>query len=71
MFNILEFSAAVSDIVYVEGLAGWIYIERPEDVSRYRRVFSRLCDMALSTSESIDLITKFQEGYASRPDPVL
>ncbi len=70
MFNILEFSAAVPDVVYVEGLAGWIYIERPEDVSRYIRVFNRLCDMALPVPESIDLITKIQEGYASCPDPV-
>jgi transcriptional regulator with XRE-family HTH domain len=65
MFNILTFSAAVADVVYVEGLAGWIYIERPEDVSRYSRVFSRLCDMALDETESIDLVTKIQRRYAS------
>jgi hypothetical protein len=70
MFNILTFSAAVSDVVYVEGLAGWIYIERPEDVSRYSRVFGRLCDMALDEPDSIDLITKVQRGYASCPEPV-
>jgi hypothetical protein len=70
MFNILTFSAAVADVVYVEGLAGWIYIERPEDVSRYSRVFGRLCDMALDEPDSIDLITKVQRGYASCPEPV-
>lgn len=70
MFNILTFSAAVPSVVYVEGLAGWIYIERPEDVSRYSRVFVRLCGMALGESESIDLITKIRRGYASCPEPV-
>jgi hypothetical protein len=70
MFNILEFSAAVPDVVYVEGLAGWIYIERPEDVARYRRVFARLCAMALDPAQSIDLVTKVRRVYASRPEPV-
>jgi transcriptional regulator with XRE-family HTH domain len=65
MFNILEFSAAVSDVVYVEGLAGWIYIERPEDVSRYNRVFGRLSDMALDSVKSVDLIRKIQGVYSS------
>jgi transcriptional regulator with XRE-family HTH domain len=65
MFNILEFSAAVPDVVYVEGLAGWIYIERPEDVSRYNRVFARLCAMALDSVKSVDLIRKIQDGYVS------
>jgi transcriptional regulator with XRE-family HTH domain len=70
MFNILEFSTAVQGVVYVEGLAGWIYIERPEDVSRYDRVFARLCRMALSPPKSIDLITKVADGYASCPEAV-
>ena len=70
MFNILTFGTAVADVVYVEGLAGWIYIERPEDVSRYSRVFSRLCDMALDETESIDLVTKIQRRYGSCPEPV-
>jgi hypothetical protein len=70
MFNILTFSAAVPDVVYVEGLAGWIYVERPEDVSRYSRVFDRLREMALDERQSIDLITKVQRGYASFPEHV-
>ena len=65
MFNILEFEAAVSDVVYVEGLAGWIYIERPEDVSRYNRVFARLAEMALDPTQSTDLIQKIRGSYAS------
>jgi transcriptional regulator with XRE-family HTH domain len=55
-FYILEFAEAVPDIVYVEGLVGWIYVERPEDLKRYRRVFERLCDIALTPEESVKLI---------------
>ncbi|MGH3195766.1 MAG: helix-turn-helix domain-containing protein [Streptosporangiaceae bacterium] len=65
MFNILEFDAAVPDVVYVEGLAGWIYIERPEDVSRYNRVFARLSEMALDSVKSTDLIQKIRGAYAA------
>jgi transcriptional regulator with XRE-family HTH domain len=70
MFNILEFEAAVSDVVYVEGLAGWIYIERPEDVSRYNRVFARLAEMALDPTGSTDLIRKIRDSYASSLEAV-
>jgi transcriptional regulator with XRE-family HTH domain len=70
MFNILTFNAAVPDVVYAEGLAGWIYIERPEDVSRYSRVFGRLSDMALTPGQSLGFITKVRRGYASSGEPV-
>jgi transcriptional regulator with XRE-family HTH domain len=70
MFNILEFQAAVPDVVYVEGLAGWIYIERPEDVSRYNRVFTRLSEMALDPVNSADLLLKIQAAYRARSRPV-
>ncbi len=65
MFNILEFDAAVPDVVYVEGLVGWIYIERPEDVSRYNRVFARLSEMALDSVKSADLIQKIRGAYVA------
>jgi transcriptional regulator with XRE-family HTH domain len=58
-FSILNFDQTlVSDVVYVEGLVGNIYLERPADVERYRRVFSRLRRMALSPSDSEVLITR-------------
>ena len=47
-FNILEFSGDVPDIVYSEGLAGFIFMEGTEDIERYRRVFERLGEMALA-----------------------
>jgi hypothetical protein len=62
-FIILEFSRSVSNIVYSEGLAGFIFMERPEDVSRYQGVFQHLCDIALTHNESADLMAKMSDEY--------
>lgn len=62
-FNILEFAGAVPDIVYSEGLAGFIFMERAEDVERYRRVFERLGEMALEPDQSADLMIKVSRHY--------
>jgi transcriptional regulator with XRE-family HTH domain len=56
-FNILEFTGSVASVVYVEGLVGWIFLERPPDIQRYQRVFDHLCKIALSPKESIKLMT--------------
>jgi transcriptional regulator with XRE-family HTH domain len=64
-FNILEFAPPVPDVVYVEGLVGWIYVERPEDVNRYRLVFERLSEMALSPDKSSELIRKFSSAHGN------
>jgi transcriptional regulator with XRE-family HTH domain len=56
MFGILDFEDTAPSVVYVEGLMGFIYIERPEDVNRYRNVFEHLRTTALSPKESIELI---------------
>ena len=56
-FYILDFADAVPSVVYVEGLVGWIYLERSEDLDRYRRVYERVVDMALSPEKSVDFIT--------------
>lgn len=57
-FSILDFGEAVPSIVYVEGLVGFLYLERPQDIARYEQVFDRLRDIALSPQESIELIAK-------------
>jgi transcriptional regulator with XRE-family HTH domain len=58
-FNILTFAGEAADIVYVEGLVGKVYVERPEDVDRYRRVYSRLSELALSAEKSIELCRSY------------
>ncbi len=62
-FTIMEFADAVPTVVYVEGLVGWIYIERPQDVARYEQVFNLLCDSALGPQDSIELIAKVSADY--------
>jgi transcriptional regulator with XRE-family HTH domain len=57
-FILLEFAPPVPGVVYVEGLVGQVYIERPQDVERYTQVFERLRTIALSPPKSIDLIAK-------------
>jgi transcriptional regulator with XRE-family HTH domain len=62
-FTILDFSDPVPSLVYVEGLVGWIYLERPQDIARYEQVFDRLQTSALSPQESVELIAKIGANY--------
>jgi transcriptional regulator with XRE-family HTH domain len=59
-FNILDLPAPASGIVYVEGLVGPIYLERPDDVERYRKVFERLQEIALSPRDTVDAIARIR-----------
>jgi hypothetical protein len=63
-FYILDFDEAVPSVVYVEGLVGWIYLERNEDITRYRHVFERLSRMALTPEKSVKLISRVRKSYA-------
>jgi transcriptional regulator with XRE-family HTH domain len=66
MFDILEFrESALPSVVYVEGLMGWLYIERSQDISRYVKVFQLLRATALAPKESIRLITEAQAKHNS------
>lgn len=62
-FTILDFADRVPSVVYVEGLVGWIYLERPQDITRYEYVFERLKASALSPRESTDLIAEVAKNY--------
>jgi transcriptional regulator with XRE-family HTH domain len=62
-FRILEFSESVPAVVYVEGLVGWIYLDRPAEIERYQEVFQSLCSTALGPQDSIDLITRISAEY--------
>jgi transcriptional regulator with XRE-family HTH domain len=65
-FNILEFADSVPDVVYVEGLVGWIYLDRPAEIDKYQQVFDNLCHLALSSKESIDLVAKIGKHHLAR-----
>jgi transcriptional regulator with XRE-family HTH domain len=66
-FSIFEFDGS-ADVVYVEGLAGWLYLDRPGELNRYHEVFERLRKKALSPRESIELIAKIAALYNSAQD---
>jgi transcriptional regulator with XRE-family HTH domain len=57
-FNILEMPIPTPGVVFVEGLVGSIYLERPEELARYQQIFERLQDIALSPKDTIKLIAK-------------
>jgi len=63
MFIILEFSAPVPGVIYVNGLVGQIYLEREQDVQRYRQVFDQLRALSLDPEDSIDLISEALRTY--------
>ncbi len=62
-FNILEFTGGVASVVYVEGLVGWIYVERPQDIDRYQQVFEHLRTVALSPQDSIKRVARIVAEY--------
>jgi transcriptional regulator with XRE-family HTH domain len=64
-FSILEFSGDVPDIVYSEGLEGFIFMERPEEITMYDRVFERLSSMAMNQDQSAEFILKLSKTYES------
>lgn len=63
-FSILDFLDPVPSIVYVEGLVGFLYLERPQEIARYEHVFDRLQHLALNPRESIKLIAKVGTEYS-------
>jgi transcriptional regulator with XRE-family HTH domain len=63
MFNVLEFGDVAPRVVYVEGLMGWIFIEKERDVARYEQVLEHLREIALDPKETIDLISKIGAQY--------
>jgi hypothetical protein len=63
-FNILEFDeGGAPSVVYVEGLVGFLYLERPQDLARYRRVLERLRGVSLTPQGSVELMTRIATQY--------
>jgi transcriptional regulator with XRE-family HTH domain len=56
-----------SSVVFVEGLTGNQYFEKPRDVARYREALDYLRDeAALSPRASVQRITELQKAYAGK-----
>jgi transcriptional regulator with XRE-family HTH domain len=62
-FSILEIPNDTPQVVYVEGLVGYIYLERPQDIARYRAVFESLSKIALTPQESIEFMSEIRAQY--------
>jgi hypothetical protein len=62
-FIMLDFAGLVPSVVYVEGLAGHLYLERDHDVQRYRQVFDRLRAISLGEQKSLDAMTRMSAAY--------
>ena len=53
-FSILRFSDPdLPDIIYLEQLSSAVYLDKKEDIQRYRAIMDRLCVQAKSPSETI------------------
>ena len=55
-FTNLTLSNDVSDVVYVDTLAGQLFLEDTTDLTRHRRLFAALEELALTPAQSLDAI---------------
>jgi hypothetical protein len=65
-FSILDFADNAPSVVYVEGLVGRIYLERPQDISRYAEIFESLLEKALTPQGSVELAADIMAQYKRR-----
>ncbi|WP_373862270.1 Scr1 family TA system antitoxin-like transcriptional regulator [Nocardia elegans] len=51
-------------MVYIEAYAGDLYLERPEEVTRYRAALSAIQQVALDEHDSRNMILALAEEFA-------
>jgi transcriptional regulator with XRE-family HTH domain len=65
-FTFLEFTESwLSPVVFVEGLGGNQYYERPSDVALYNESMESIRDSALSPRDSVQRLTEAYKAYAA------
>jgi transcriptional regulator with XRE-family HTH domain len=62
-FTILQLPDAAPGVVFVEGMIGSTYLDRPDDLKRYHDVFNELQSIALNPKDTGDLIAKLLRIY--------
>jgi transcriptional regulator with XRE-family HTH domain len=62
-FIILAFDGEAPTVVYVEGLVGGLYLERPPEIERYLQVSEILRGLALSPKDSALLLENARDTY--------
>ena len=66
-FIVLSFaSAAVSDVVFIEGLTGDLYLDDPRDVEVYNLTFRKLVDLAADPERTREMIAAMIESYGAQ-----
>jgi transcriptional regulator with XRE-family HTH domain len=65
-FTLFEFEEPpMPRVVHVEGLTGYLYLEKAADIERYRESLDQLRDAALSPRDSLVLITEIRDAHRS------
>ena len=62
-FELLEFKSAQSPVVYIDNMAGALYVERAADVDRFKEALMHLRAGALDPESSISLIERVRETF--------
>jgi len=63
-FDYLEFAGTkLPDLVFVEGLVSHLYLERPDELERYREALEYLRDEALNPRDSARRIEKIRDEF--------
>ncbi|WP_033342925.1 helix-turn-helix domain-containing protein [Catenuloplanes japonicus] len=58
-FALLDLDVTAGGVVFVEGLVGYLYLEKPEQLARYREVFQWLRNAALSPADTTVFISDY------------
>lgn len=62
-FTLMHFHEAAPDVVYIEGLVGYLYLERPKDLARYVRVWNLLAAKALTPEQSASHLSTIAQEF--------
>jgi transcriptional regulator with XRE-family HTH domain len=63
-FVYLEFAGTkLPDLVFIEGLVSQLYLERPDELGRYREALDYLRDEALNLRDSAKKIEEIRDGF--------
>lgn len=60
--TIMDFRRPWPSLVTVDHTRGGVFLEEPEDVTAFAEVFDAVCEAALPTDESRDVIKKYMKG---------
>jgi len=73
-FTILQLPRPTPGVVFVEGMIGSTYLDRPGDLRRYQEIFGKLQSIALNSKDTSDLIAKFlllyKDDLDAQRDPI-